>query len=394
VSLVVFPFKEERADVVIRNIRTAAMHPRIRHVLAVAERREATFNAVSTAIPEIERASGTAVGLVVQDRLGVQRSGKGDGMNTGLRFFVSKTALPRMHFYDADITNFTDEWITRAEAAADRGFDVVRHNYPRARCDAMITWMITRVGFALLWPESDLVKINQPLGGELLFSRDAAELMLGEPQVTAQSDWGIDTIYTFTSARLGLGVYELYMQAGKQHALYQSLGDLRTMLIECFATVQALQLLDVRTGGSHVAEGPQPVPLSLSEQIGFDIESTLHLLMQNWTPEQERLLRVHFPRVWRQMVLNRTRPSFSFMDETIWYQVYRSLLVSFIRGDAEWEELLFKLWTARVLSYTTRVAARGHDFSREYLERTIKAYIASPGAPPHLSPALFPGCAD
>lgn len=373
-SLVVFPFKEERADVVVQNIKTAALHPRTRHVLAVAHRREATFDAVRAAIPEIRRVSGTDTTLVVQDRMGTRRSGKGDGMNTGLKFLIDKTSLPRIHFYDADITNFTGEWITKAEAAADRGFDVVRHNYPRARCDGMITWMVTRVGFALLWPHSALADVNQPLGGELLLSRDTAQRLLGVAEVIEQSDWGIDTAYSFTSARLGLDVYEVYVPAGKEHKLYHSLADLRTMLIECFTTIQALQNEVVGTRGCHEAEAPQAAPRSVTEQLGFDVESTLGLLMRNWTPEQDRLLRAHFPQVSGQMAVNRERPSFTFMDETAWREVYGSLLASFVRGDPEWEELLFKLWSARVLSYTTRVAARGYDYSRRYLEQTIDLY--------------------
>lgn len=373
-SLVVFPFKEERADVVVANMRTASLHPRIQHVLAVAERRATTFHAVEAAIPAIRRESNTCISLIVQDRLGTQRSGKGDAMNTGLKFLESETLLRRVHFYDADITNFSGEWITKAEVAADRGFDVVRHNYPRARCDAMITWMITRVGLALLWPRSTLAQLNQPLGGEVLLSRDVAKRMLNDARVIRQSDWGIDTALSVAFARHGLNVYEVYMPLGKQHKLYDSLADLRTMLCECFATIQALQHEYIDSGGSHDAEASQLAPRPITERIGFDVELTLNRLMQNWTPVQDNYLRTHLPLVSRDMMTNRRRPSFSFMDEATWGQLYASLLASFVPRDAEWEELLFKLWAARVLAYTTTVALRGYEHSRRYLEQTIDLY--------------------
>ncbi|MFF5182131.1 mannosylglycerate synthase domain-containing protein [Micromonospora sp. NPDC000316] len=373
-SLIVFPFKEERADVVVGNIKTAAHHPRTRQILAVAESRGSTYSSVESAIPEIGRISGTDIVLVVQDRIGVQRSGKGDAMNTGLKFLVSKTSLSHIHFYDADITNFSGEWITKAGVVADQGFDVVRHNYPRARCDAMITWMITRVGFALLWPKSSLATINQPLGGEVILTREVAERMLGDARVVERSDWGIDTAYTFASAKLGFSVYEIYVPTGKQHKLYDSLADLRTMLIECFATLQALKGETLEIRGTHYAEEAAVAPRSVTEKIGFDVESTLSLLMANWTPTQVALLQEHFPQIFNQMELNLSRPSFGFMDESVWGDVYASLLASFVRGDADWEELLFKLWSARVLYYTTKVALCGYEYGRRYLERTIDQY--------------------
>ena len=155
-------------------------------------------------------------------------------MNTGLAWFVEHSATERVHFYDADITSFGPDWIDRAEVAADAGFPVVRHSFPRASTDAMITWMITRPGLAMLWPESVLPEIDQPLGGELLFTRDVAKELLADEAVQAQSDWGIDTIYTIATTAAGFGTYETYAPEGKLHGLYGSLTDIEDMAIECF----------------------------------------------------------------------------------------------------------------------------------------------------------------
>ena len=68
-------------------------------------------------------------------------------MNTALRR-AAATGFERVHFYDADIINFDNMWIDGAEEAADKGYDIVRHRFPRASTDAMITWMVTRPSLA------------------------------------------------------------------------------------------------------------------------------------------------------------------------------------------------------------------------------------------------------
>ena len=202
-SLVVFPFKQEDPHVVVRNIQIAAEHPSIKQVLGVGVEQEKTYRAFENAMPDIHNKTGTSIDLILQDRIGSKRPGKGDGMNSALKYFLEKTDLPRIHFYDADITSFSGDWISKAEQAADFNFGVVRHYFPRARTDAMITWMITKTGFALVWPESVLSWIGQPLGGELLITRPVVEALVADERVMAQSDWGIDTLYTFVTAQNG-----------------------------------------------------------------------------------------------------------------------------------------------------------------------------------------------
>jgi len=373
-SLVVFPFKTEDPDVVVRNFELAASHPRVHQVLGVGVEKEATWQALEQAVPRIASETQTAVELILQDRRGKLRPGKGDGMNTALQYFLDQTEFERIHFYDADITSFGGDWISRAEQAADFGYNVVRHYFPRARTDAMITWMITRTGFAMLWPRSVLSWIGQPLGGELLFTRPVVKALMADPRVVAQSDWGIDTLYTFVTAQNGFSTYESNTPQGKAHKLYGTLTDIRTMLVECFSAIQSLQHEQVPETGVHRQEPPDAVPRSISEKLGYDVEGTLALISQNWTDTQQEYLEF-FPAEIREGALtNRQTPKFGFMDEQRWFEAYRVFLEHFVKGDEDWEELLFKLWTMRVLQYTTNTAICGYNFSMNFLNQTIARY--------------------
>lgn len=386
-SLVVFPFKREDPETVLTNVRIAAGHPRVSRVLTVAAEKDETFRAIVDAAPELERETGTPLDVVLQERLGTKRPGKGDAMNTALRWFLEETDLDRIHFYDADMLSFTADWITRAEASADVGYPVVRHYFPRASTDAMITFLVTRTGFALLWPKSELPWIEQPLGGELLLRRPVVKRLVADELVQAQSDWGIDTVYTFATVKYGFPTYETYRPEGKVHKLYRALTDLRTMLVECFAAIQELRnnhleetpregpVETIPGGIVHRVEPQLQVPLDIIEKVGFDFEGTLALLVEGWSPRQEQLLDAFSPAIRDGMLVNRKRPCFNFLGEREWLEIYRVLLDRFELGDQDWEEILFKLWTVRVLNYTVTVALRGYGYSRGYRHNTIVRYL-------------------
>lgn len=373
-SVVVFPFKEEDHDVVISNVGTAAGNDRVTNVVCVGFEEESTYDAINRAIPAIEQSTGTPVSLLLQERIGLLRPGKGDGMNTALRFFLEQSNADRLHFYDSDITSFTAEWIDKAEAAADAGYDVVRHYFPRSSTDAMITWMVTRTGFAVLWPDSELPLIEQPLGGELLFTRRVVEHLVTEAPVQAQSDWGIDTLYTFATVKRGFSVFETYIRQGKIHKLYGSLTDLQTMVIECFAAIQSLRGIPMPATTPHQIEEATEVPMAIKEKVAYDVERTIQLLAAEWTPHQQDLL-APFPLVVRDGLLAaRAYPRFSFMDDQAWFETYITLLDHFVKDDPDWEALLFKLWIARVLQYTISQALRGYDHAVVHLRNMVDSY--------------------
>ena len=373
-SMVVFPFKTERPEVALRNIQTAAEHGAVDEVLCVGYEKESTYHAIAEAAPSMSDRADTKISLILQERIGTKRPGKGDGMNTGLDYFV-KSSYDRIHFYDADITSFNARWITKAERGADLGYDLVRHYFPRSATDAMVTWMITRTGFATLFPRSELPWIEQPLGGELLLSRRAAEKLAADPSVRAQSDWGIDTLLTFSSVRHGMSMFEVYVSDGKAHALYGQLTDLRSMLIECFLALRGLTGTPLDAGITHHVEPPDVVPEAIAEKVGYDVEGTMQLLPETWTERQDELLN-HFPTPIRDgMLAVRKYISFQFMDEWAWYDVYQILLAEYVEGDPDWEDLIFRLWMVRVLAYTNRVALRGYGYAQRFLRGMVYRYL-------------------
>jgi mannosylglycerate synthase len=374
VSLAVFPFKDEDPALVTANLRRAASHPRIDEVWAVASEDGPTARLVQAGAAQTGADLAKPVSVIPQQRIGRLRPGKGDAMNTAIRRAADE-GRERVHFYDADITNFDATWIEGAEEAADRGFGVVRHRFPRAATDAMITWMITRPGFALLFPGTLLPRLNQPLGGELLLTRVALESVAESELVRTRSDWGIDTVITYATSVLGVGLYEHHVVDGKRHTLYGSLDELRPMVVECLDAVAGLA---GREGPApharHASDPPAPAPADLKRTVGYDLTSTLPLVANGWSDEEAGLAADLPDRAREGLLANLERPEFSFMDAGTWLEVLRFLLDGFRLGHRAWEELAFRLWLIRVLSYTTNQAQSGYERAIDYLEATIRDY--------------------
>ena len=368
-SLVVVPFLDEDPELVLRTLAIAAGHPRVAEVIGVSGSHTPTNERVERGVSSVE---GAAVRIIPQERVGNRRPGKGDAVNTGFRHFLDGTDLDRIHFYDADIKTFAERWIEKAEAAADWGFEAVRHYYPRAATDAMITWMVTRPGFALLWPKSELPWIAQPLSGELMFGRAAAAVVANDPLVRNQSDWGIDTALTAATVNHGLSIYECYISEGKDHALYGPLTDIRTMMVECLAALQTLRSSGQPQPVVHRIEYPHAIAPAVTEKLAYDIEGTQRLLSENWSPRQEQLLEAYFPpavvagaKKWKHW------PDTSFLDEDAWLSTLGPLIDHFVLSDEDWEAVAFRLWLGRVLRYTFTIAVRGHAHALAYLNHMV-----------------------
>ena len=369
-----FPFKSEEPSLVVTNLATAAAHPAIDEVWAVASEPGKTEETVRIMAREVSSAQAKPVEVVLQERLGVFRPAKGDGMNTALARAAGQ-GRDRVHFYDADITNFDTSWIDGAEAAADRGFGVVRHRFPRAATDAMITWMITRPALARLFPGTFLPRIDQPLGGEVLLTREAVESLAASEMVRSRSDWGIDTVLTYETSVMDLGLYEHHVADGKRHALYGSLDELRVMLIECLDAAASLR---GRPGpdpaARHGSDPPVPAPEDLKRTVAYDIEGTIRLLEADWSQEEIALAGQLPDDVGAQLLDGDAKRRFSFMDAEHWFDAHGFLLAGFALGDPAWESLAFRLWLTRVLAYTTGQAWEGFDRAMAYLESTISDY--------------------
>ena len=361
-SLVVFPFKEERVDVVAGNLRMAAGHERVDEVWAVAAAEDTAMADVARVASDVSGATGTAVEVFAQDRIGVFRSGKGDGMNTALARSAER-GFDRTHFYDADITNFDHGWIDGAENAADQGYGVVRHRFPRAATDAMITWMVTKPGLALRFPGTLLPRLGQPLGGELLLTANAVEALATDPGVRARSDWGIDTVLTHATACLDLGLFEHNAPDGKRHALYGSLTDIRDMVLECLDAVASVQG-DPPRGARFDADPPAPVPKDLKETVAYDVDETRKSIADAPGATERSVL--------SSLGIDPNSPM--DIDGDRWNEILPALLQRFELGDEAWRSAVFRLWVERVINYTLNQVPLGYDTAIAYLEGTIRVF--------------------
>ena len=375
-SIVCFPFKKENTDVLLKNIREALASVEVGEVLCVGYEKNDCFNEIEDKVPEIERKEGKRVHLMVQKRIGRKRPGKGDGMNTALDFFIHHTPYDRIHFYDADIVSFNREWIERGERKAEKGYQVVRFFFPKASTDGMITWNITKCGFAYNWPDTLLPHIEQPLGGELIIKREIAEKLLKDEKVLNCSDWGIDTAYTLAFCRYQASLYEVYIKEGKLHKFYGKLTDLYSMLMECFAIIQEERKMKISRGNVPYKKDPvEMVPKAIKEKRAFDVEGTFSLLRENWTEEEVKLLSFFPSRIREGMRLCQKVPEVRFMDPQTWYEAYGILIDKFDRDKKAWRDLLFHLWKARVLNHTLYYASKEYDYAMRALCDTVSYFV-------------------
>ena len=376
-SFVAFPFKDEDTDVVATNLETAAKHGSVRQVWAIAATQGGSTPAVTRAAEEVWKAHSTPVIVMVQQRIGHYRAGKGDGMNTAIRA-AAEAGVDRLHFYDADIHNFHAGWIDGAEAAADRGFGVVRHRFPRAATDAMITWMITRPALAMLFPGTVLPRLGQPLGGEMLLTAPAIEDLAGDRFVAARSDWGVDTVLTHATATMGLALYEHHVGDGKRHALYGSLEELRDMVVECLDAARSLTGRDTPPKDLRFErDPPAAVPPDLKKVVAYDMDSTLPLLAAPMSDGERRLAGGLPEPVAEGLASFEDDPEPGFMDEHVWGAALRLLLEHFDLDSEGWRTLAFRLWLHRVVAYTKRHVPHGYDHALDHLEAAIRLYESS-----------------
>ena len=373
----VFPFKDEDPATVGANLKTAAAHDGVTEVWAVAATDSSQTARVTALTEEIAGSCGKPVLVLAQERIGRFRPGKGDAMNTAIAA-AAEQGWERAHFFDADITNFDHSWIDGAEAAADKGYGVVRHRFPRAATDAMITWMVTRPSLALLFPGTFLPRLDQPLGGELLLTRPALQLLARSDLVRDRSDWGIDTVITYATAVMGLGLYEHHVADGKRHSLYGSLEELRPMLIECLSAAVSLRgLPGPHPQARHGSDAPQPVPPDLLTTVAYDFDATTALLSTPLAGAESDLM-ARMPDAGRiERLADPAHPMPTLMDASTWLATLRFLHDGFEIGEQGWEALAFRLWLHRVLSYTQEWVPRGYPAAIGHLEDMIRDYEAA-----------------
>ena len=373
-SLIVFPFKQEDINVLSANLSTAAHHDRVDEVWAVAATEGDEMNHVASIAAVIAAHESTPIKVFAQEPIGNFRSGKGDGMNTAMQR-AAERGFERVHFYDADITNFDHNWIDGAEIGADRGYGVVRHRFPRASTDAMITWMITRPSLAMFFPDTILPQLGQPLGGEMLLTGAAVESLASDPLVRARSDWGVDTMITHATTTLGLPIYEHNVAEGKRHALYGTLDEIKTMAIECLDAVISIRGKTFPDKDTEFATDPsEPAPGDLKNTVAYDVDPTIALLTGPWEGGEADLVESLPKPLAEEILLNQETPNYQFMDAPTWGKALTALHRGFRLGAPTWESLAFRMWLMRVLAYTTNQALQGYDSALRYLDQTIRDY--------------------
>lgn len=367
-KVVAIPFKDEDFATVLANLEIAAANPSIDRVWGVG-----SHPRIAAGARAIGARHGKEVEILDERRIGRFRAGKGDAMNTAL-LRAADLGVTRLHFYDADITNFHSEWIDGAEKAADLGYEVVRHSFPRAATDAMITWFVTKPMLAINYPGTALPRIGQPLGGELLITGKAISTLAGSAEVLARSDWGIDTLFTFTTVRQGFSLYEHHVSDGKRHALYGSLAELRQMVVECFDAALGLGGDGDVPSIEHTAEEPAPVPEDLRVEVGYDTAATLPLLRSPYQPGELDLIESLPDSIAAHARDLVKTGDFSWLDADVWEQILLASQGRFQLDDVAWESLFFRLWAGRVLHYTTNEVVAGYDPALAYLATTISRY--------------------
>lgn len=369
--MVVVPFLAEDPRLVARTLDLAAAHPRVAEVIGVHGDDLEVVEAVNALV---SGAHSTTIRVLPQKRIGSLRAGKGDAINTGFDYFLA-SACDRLHFYDADIKTFATSWIEGAEAGLDLGFDTVRHFYPRAPTDGMVTAMLVRPALAMLWPQSVLARIRTPLSGEVAFDRKAVSGIAAESLVRQQSDWGIDTVITGVTARLGFSIYENYLAVGKDHQLYGSLEELATMYWECLRALQLLMSGPDPQHSVHHSDTPATPTTGIADLIAFDVATSIELLGRPLTDRQVGLLRSHFNPELHPALHAQTLDIFA---TSVWLDILGVLITQADLSDADWQIIAFQLWVARVLHYTAFEVVKGYDHSAAYIEAMIREAMLHP----------------
>ncbi len=374
---VCFPFKKEDVEDFKRNIKEALSHERVSDVLLAAHSENETYRGIKAFVDSLSSEERARVHIFTQERIGKKRPGEGDGMNTAIKYFVKNTDSEYLHFYDADIKSFNRTWIDRVQKRLDEGFDVARCFFPRAYTDAMVTWNITRTGFAYTWPHTILPDIEQPLGGELGMSRSTAEALSRDELVLNASDWSIDTALTIAFARNNVKLYEVYIREGKHHKLYGKLSDLETMAVECFNVIKENSELKIDTRDMvYEKDSVEAVPEEYKNRIAFDVEGTIREFKEGWTDGMKSIVNEYFPLHIRENVLKAIEDgNYEFMDPEMWYEVYDILMRSFEFEDNNWRRVLFKLWVLRVLNHAS-LALKDPDKSLKSLKDMVRMFRA------------------
>lgn len=116
------------------------------------------------------------------------------------------------------------------------------------------------------------------------------------------------------------------------------------MLLECLHTLQRLRGASAPRPIRHFAEsaGSDEAPAAI-QRIAYDVDATRALALQPWSPDQLELLHQHFDQDLKDL------------HAATWLAVLGVLLEKFDASSPDWQEVAFRLWMRRVLTYSEAI---------------------------------------
>jgi len=117
------------------------------------------------------------------------------------------------------------------------------------------------------------------------------------------------------------------------------------------------------------------IPARIQKKKAFDIEGTIPLLREDWTGQEIELLNFFPLKIKEGMRSCRKNLDVRFMEPQTWYEVYEVLLEEFNQNEKAWQDLLFRLWIARVLNHTFYYVSRGYEYAMKYLEDMVGYFV-------------------
>ena len=187
-----------------------------------------------------------------------------------------------------------------------------------------------------------------------------------------RSDWGIDTVLTYATSVMDLGLYEHHVADGKSTRSTdprRAAGHAHRMS----------SMLPHRLGNPGPTPDTPPIRRHGSRRteqiVAYDVAGTARLPRDRLEPRRRPVWSRGSPptcSVSFEDPIARTSSSWMLIAG-IWRHGF--LMEGFTLGDPA-ESLAFRLWLTRVLAYTTNQAGKGSTLAMTYLESTILRYEA------------------
>ena len=137
------------------------------------------------------------------------------------------------------------------------------------------------------------------------------------------------------------------------------------MLLECLQALQRLREASPPRAIRHTAQVASNSAPAVTQKLAYDVDATRRLVLRPWAPHQLELLRQHF----------HTDPE--VLDTSTWLAALRVLLDSFVPTSTDWQEIAFRLWARRVLTYSETIEGVRYEEAMRYLREMVRLSASS-----------------